>query len=265
MIRVLVLIMVTGFLVGVVTLSAAVALGGPELAARNWHWTTDWWDDDDHWTHDRGPHGPAATRELAWDGSTELELNVPAVVEYVQAPGPGVVEISGPRGMVEKIQLKGGSLSLHGPSHGHGRLRIRVSAPNVSRFELNGHDRLEIRGYDQDRLSIEANGSAEILAEGRARSVDLELSGMGEADLGRLATDEAQVDISGAGEAVIAPRQAADLEISGSGEVVLLTRPPQVNTQVAGAGQVIYRDAAPPPPQPSAPATPAAPPPPTKL
>src|SRR5687768_13352533 len=98
MIRVLVLIMITGFVVAVVALSAAVGLGGPELAARGWSWAPHgWWDrdySDRHWDRrDWGDRhdGGTATRELAWDGSTELEVDIAADVEFTQGPGPGTV------------------------------------------------------------------------------------------------------------------------------------------------------------------------------
>ena len=79
MIRVLVMIAVAGFLAGVVALAGAAALGGPDLAARNWNWDVDWhdrherreWRDRDL-RRDRPLDRDAGevTRELAWELSS---------------------------------------------------------------------------------------------------------------------------------------------------------------------------------------------------
>lgn len=252
MIRVLVLIMITGFLVGVVTLSVAAGLGGPELAARGWRWdASEWWDkdrdvSDRHWDRNWGDRsGATAMRELAWDGSTELEVDLAADVEFTQAEGPGKVIVSGPQSAVERVTLQGGRLELDGHRNSYRKLKVIITAPSVTKFTVNGSDHLDIRDYKQERLIVNAHGSSEVTAQGQAKFVELDLSGSVEADLGGLSVDEAMVDISGSGEVTIAPKLAADLEVSGSSEVVLLTRPARLDTDIAGSAEVTYRDGEP--------------------
>ncbi|MBB3889458.1 hypothetical protein GGQ61_000155 [Phenylobacterium haematophilum] len=251
MIRVLVMIAVAGFLAGVVALAGAAALGGPDLAARNWNWDVDWhdrherreWRDRDL-RRDRPLEKDAGeiTRELAWDGSTKAEFDIPAAIEFTQAPGPGKVTIYGPKDIVDRIRLSNGRFSLDQPLADYARLRVVMTAPAVNRFQISGDDRLEIRGYKQDQLEIIASGSSEVVASGQAREVDVELSGSGEADLTDLITDNAEADISGSAEVTLAPREAASLEVSGSATARLLTRPKRLETDVAGAGSVIFDD-----------------------
>lgn len=253
MIRVLVMIAVAGFLAGVVALAGAAALGGPDLAARNWNWVVDWPDHDQRGSHRewrdrdlrRDPPSDEAgeiTRELVWDGSASAEFDIPAAVEFTQAPGPGKVTIYGPKAVVDHVRLRDGRLSLDQPLAHHARLRVVMTAPDVTRFQISGDDRLEIRGYKHDQLQIIASGSSEVVASGQAREVDVELSGSGEADLTDLLTDSAQADISGSSEVTLAPREAAALEVSGSATARLLTRPKRLETDVAGAGSVIFDD-----------------------
>lgn len=241
MIRVLVLISITGFFVALVALSAAAALGGPELAARGWNW-------HDAHGHGRGVDGagPTATREFAWDGSTMLDLAIPAEVEFTQAAGAGKVTITGPKGAVDEILLEDGRLHFDRRVHDvGGRLRVVMTAPAVTHFKVNGDDRLVINGYSQETLELDVRGSSEVVAKGTARSIDLEISGSSEVDLAGLAAENAEVDVSGSGEATIAPTRAADLDISGSGEVNLTTRPDHLNTDISGSGHVNQSDAAP--------------------
>src|ERR1700753_580707 len=114
MIRLLAMIAVAGFLVSVVSLSAAVAIGGPDFFtdsvwehwADNGHWG---WDSDD-WGDRPGRHdrdsGPQATRDLAWNGSDTLAVEIPADVRYTQAPGAGKITITGPEREVADIEVE---------------------------------------------------------------------------------------------------------------------------------------------------------------
>ena len=60
----------------------------------------------------------------------------------------------------------------------------------------------------------------------------------GDGDLSGLKAREAEVEISGAGKATVAPTDRARLEISGMGEIELLTRPAQLETDISGAGRI---------------------------
>lgn len=243
MIRVLLMIAVAGFFLSLVTLSTAVAIGGPDAVARGAWASGDWWDwdwDVDHHVDiSTNDSGPEITREIAWTGGDKLELDVAAEVTYTQAEGPGKLVITGPRRAVERVEVgDDGRVSYEHGARRHGRLQIVMTAPAVTRFELNGNDRLTVTGYRQDRMDVRLSGSSEMVAAGEVRAVDVEIHGSGEADLGGLKAREASVDISGSGEATIAPTEAADLDISGSGEVTLLTNPARLTSDVSGSGSV---------------------------
>jgi hypothetical protein len=263
MIRVLVMIAVTGFLMSVVTLSTAVAIGGPdiitEVARNNWgdHWSghNHWsWDRDDRdYGRDRGPQG---TRELAWSGGDTLEVDVPAEVTYTQAPGAGKLTVTGSQRDLDNLVLESGHLSFtHGRHRHHGDLTIVMTAPAVSRFNLNGSGRLAIQDYKQDKLSIDISGDTEVTAKGEARGLSLSMSGSGQSDFSDLKLGDADIDIDGSGQTTLAPTGAANINIAGSGDVTLLTRPSKLESNVSGSGSIHQKDgasAAPTPPAPPA-------------
>ena len=58
-------------------------------------------------------------------------------------------------------------------------------------------------------------------------------------NLGGLALDAADADISGSGRASMAPASAADLRISGSGEIDLLSHPTKLTSDVSGSGRIV--------------------------
>ena len=177
------------------------------------------------------------TREIPWDGSEALTLDVPAEVRFVQTPGPGKVVVTGPRRSVETFEVAGGVLRDRTLRTGR-QLRIIVQAPKVTRFSVKGGDKLVIEAFDQDELKIEATGRADIKATGRTETIRLNLRGFGWADLSQVQAKGAEITLSGSRKAIIAPELWAKL--SGNGSVVLLTRPEKVTQELWGAGRVIH-------------------------
>jgi hypothetical protein len=257
MIRVLVMIAVSGFLLCVVTFAAAIAIGGPDAlthAAWNWgshgnwkfhedRWDRRWSSDDWDWDRDSGPQ---ATREFAWSGGDTLDVDVPAEIRYTQAAGPAKLTISGSKRAVEAVEVEGGHIRFTGGRHRHHltKLTIVMTAPDVSRFDLHGSSTLAIEDYKQERLRIELAGNAEVTAKGEANVVELDISGSAEADLGGVKAKGADIDIAGSGQATIAPTDWAKVDISGSGDVTLLTHPAKLDTDVSGSGSIHQQDGA---------------------
>ncbi len=179
---------------------------------------------------------PTVTRELAWDGSESLVVDVPADVRFVQSAGPGKVMITGAARSVETFRADGGVLRDE-CWHTGKSLQIVVYAPKITYFAVKGGDHLIIESFDQPELHIEATGRADITAVGRVATLKLTLQGAGWADLSGLAADGAEVSVSGARHALIAPKSWATL--SGNGTVVLLTNPSKLDTNFGDSGRVI--------------------------
>lgn len=257
MIRTLLIIAAAGLVLATASIGGAMALGGRDMARHGWEWTLHDRDGDTvSFKRDDGTRSAPATRDLEWTGGNRLDIDLAGQVDYVQGAEAGVV-VTGPAALVERVRLENGRLSLadsDGPHHeqvwfgrrGNGRgvwveseeLKITVTAPNVSTFDLEGSGRLNIRDYDQETLAIDLSGSGHLNAHGRTRSLELDISGSGEAELEGLTLIDANVAISGSGEATLNPTGRADISISGSGDVDLLTRPAQLNQNVTGSGDV---------------------------
>ena len=209
----------------------------------------------------RGPMveggGPATTRTLDWPGGDTLTLQVPADVIYTQGT-PARLEVSGPSRSVELVEVDDGTIKFSRRVHNVGDLVIRLTAPDVERFEVRGASDLKVRNYDHERLEISIAGAADISAQGRARDAEVHIAGAGEVNLAQLPTETVEVHISGVGETVAAPSRRAEVHIAGAGDVRLTTRPPEVESHIAGPGSITYEDRPPAPPE--VPAVPAAPP-----
>jgi hypothetical protein len=260
MIRTLFIIAGAALVLCLVTVGGALAIGGHDLQRHGWAWTFK----DDNGESVRFERvkgggtddlGPLTTRTLAWTGGDTLTVDSSIDVEYVQGDANTVV-ITGPKGLTDRVRLVDGRFDLgdgdervvFGWSSGNftarserDELKVVVTAPNVNRFRSNGSGDLLITGYDQSSLTLNIAGSAEITASGRSDALDLTIDGSGDASLGDLTVRDARVDISGSGDARIAPTGDVKVAIAGSGDVALTTRAANVNSTVTGSGEV-YQD-----------------------
>lgn len=248
MIRTLLIITGASLVLCIAALAGAAAIGGNDLARHGWTWTFRGHGDgqDETVRFQRADRGPRVTRTLAWDGSDRLDIDVSADVTYVQGDA-ATVEITGPRDQVEGLRLRAGRLTFNDDDNtsvvmfgwrNHDRLRITVTAPSVRNFNLSSSGDLSIRDYDQPDLMIRITGSGDVDASGRTDSVELDIHGSGDADLSSLETRDADVEISGSGEAAVGPTGAARITISGSGDVDLTRRPASLIQNVSGSGDV---------------------------
>jgi hypothetical protein len=183
----------------------------------------------------KDPAAAAVSRELPWDGSESMTVEVPATVRFVQADGPGKLVVTGPRRSVDTFSASGGVLRDERWRTGTS-LEIVVHAPRITRFSLKGSDRLSIEGFDQPELHIETVGRAEVKASGRAVRVNLQLQGFGWVDLSALSATEADVTLTGSRHALVAASDRA--RIAGNGSVVLVTKPKTLDLALGESGRV---------------------------
>lgn len=178
------------------------------------------------------------TREIPWDGSATASLGLPAVMRYIQAPGPGKITARGPHRSVSTLRVDGGT--IHDTLMRTGAvLEITLTAPSVTSFYLNGRSRLTIEAYDQPSLTLHTEGAAAIDASGRAADVRVLMEGDGDINLARLGVETIDGDLNGFGALVAAPVRRAKLDVSGMASAILLTRPPDLETHLEDSGRVI--------------------------
>jgi hypothetical protein len=250
MIRNLFVIACASLVLAAVCLGGAAMLGGPHFF-RHLHnnWMVRMHDGEpirrvEIYGDGEAGGGATVSRDLSWGGGDALDIDVPADVQFTQGPGVAKLTISGPKELVDRVELSGSHLQLNDDTSSDGKLTVVMTAPNVRRFSIAGDASLAISGYDQDELDVDVSGHGDVTAKGKARAARVDISGDGDVDLGALPVGSAEADISGSGRAAIAPASAADLHISGSGEVDLLTHPAKLNSDVSGSGRIVEGDQA---------------------
>lgn len=250
MIRTLLIITGASVVLCAAALGGAVAIGGNDMARHGWVWTfPGHGDGQDETVHfQRADADPPVTRTLAWDGGERLEIGVAADVVYVQGDEASV-EVVGPRDQVEALRLDGGRLTFDDDDGKvvvfgwgrHDRLRITVTAPSVTNFNLDGSGDLQIRDYDRPSLYIGLRGAGDVEASGRTEAVEVDINGSGDVDLSSLETRDADVEIRGVGETIVGPTGAARITITGSGDVELTRRPASLTQNISGSGDIRER------------------------
>lgn len=256
MIRTLLIIAGAAFVLCLVTLGGAAAIGGRDMAAHGWSWT---FRDDDggnlRLVRADDARAEEVTRTLAWAGGDTLILDLNAEVEYVQGATPGITVV-GPADRVNQIRIENGRLFRDGQDETGERLvygrnrdgrgfwinddevRIVVTAPSVTRFEIPGSADLTLRGYDQPSLSLDIAGSGDVTGSGATQALALTISGSGDVDFSDLLAEDADIAISGSGDARIAAAGAAKVNLSGSGDIDFATRPTSLSQTITGSGDV---------------------------
>lgn len=252
------LLLVTGFgtAICLVALTAAASLAGHKIGKDGIHWTIN--EDDGHVgfhkNSDAKPEPIATTTLTLGDGDT-LNISAPVEVTYTQGPTTSVTA-TGPKSLTDRLRLENGHLYLaDGPgqsktvnftlgkdgfdvSSDNHDFTVTVTSPKIRHFEVSGASDLKVLSYDQPTLDLRISGAGHAEVTGRTDALELDISGMGDADLGSLEATDADVSISGAGDADVAATGKVAVNVSGTGDVTLKTKPASLTTNISGAGSV---------------------------
>lgn len=121
-------------------------------------------------------------------------------------------------------------------------LEVYVTTPEIRRAFLSGSGKILISGdfpaQDYFETRISGSGDVKVYDDFEAANVDVSVSGSGEADLQRIESPQAEVNISGSGDVKVNATDRLKLKISGSGKVFYLGSP-VIDSSISGSGKVI--------------------------
>jgi carbon monoxide dehydrogenase subunit G len=231
MTRTLAFVATTGLIGAAAFLTLGIALAGPS-----------WTDTVGLWGIGESTCGPATSARqeitLPFATSDSLAIHMPASVHY-QPSDKAEAVISGDPALLDNVRFEAGELSLDcEPGWFAPRLEVKLSGPPISIWELRGSGDLALSQINQPKLQLSIKGSGSASATGTADSVDLSISGSGEARFVDLTAKSAKVDIRGSGDARLTAQVDADVSISGSGDVELFGRPVMRRSEIRGSGSI---------------------------
>ncbi len=120
------------------------------------------------------------------------------------------------------------------------RIKVTVTSPGVGDISASGSNEIHADGLSGEKLRISLNGSNHVEMTGNVSAMSVEMSGSNHLSAQRLITDNANVTVSGSGNATVDARQQIVAEISGSGSISVYGNPKQRSTQVNGAGTINF-------------------------
>jgi hypothetical protein len=204
------------------------------------------------------PGATATNRTLDWDGSDTIGLSVGGTATWSPS-NDGKVHVSGDPQLIAHVRVEDGGIELNCRGSRGARKSLRITLPGgpFKRFSIAGSGNLEMKGLNQQEVTLSIAGSGNIKADGqvekatirvagsgdvamtgRVTDADIHIAGSGNVRMGQAQTRTTKVRIAGSGEADIAPTERADIHISGSGDVNLFTHPREQETSVAGSGRI---------------------------
>ncbi len=181
----------------------------------------------------------AASRDLDWTDSDEVELAVPADAVYTRGGGDKLHATGDPQ-LLAHLRIEGGSIELDCRGWGRRGKELAITLPGraFKKFAIAGTGNLALNKLDQPNLKIEIAGMGSVKANGKVDELAIEIAGSGDADFGQVVTRNARVEIAGRSTTDIAPSEDANIEIAGTGDVNLHTNPKRLETDISGAGRI---------------------------
>jgi len=117
----------------------------------------------------------------------------------------------------------------------------RITAARLSDVSMSGSAELDVAPVDLDSFVVSISGSGSVRPAGRAKDLEVGISGSGRFLGEDLETSRAVVEVSGSGAAVVTVTDDLDASVSGSGRISYAGDPPRVRREVSGSGAITPR------------------------
>jgi len=119
-------------------------------------------------------------------------------------------------------------------------VKFRISVPNLEGLSVNGAGRIDIKGMNNEKFEIDANGAPNIAVSGNTKVIDIGVNGAGKIDTTKLSASRGVVDANGASRVDLAVRDQLDATVNGP-STITYKGDPVVKKNVRGPGKVERR------------------------
>lgn len=119
-------------------------------------------------------------------------------------------------------------------------VKIKISVPNLEGLSVSGAGKIEIKGMNNDKFEIDANGAPSIVVSGTTKMIDISTNGAAKIDTHSLRAARGVVESNGVSRVDLDVKDQLDVTVSGPSSV-FYTGDPVVNKHVRGPGKVEKR------------------------
>jgi len=234
MVQKLALIAITGLVASAACIGAAAAIGGGRFE--------DVLVDPFGGEHCEATSATATSRDMNWDGSDQAGMAIPATANYT--PGSGdKLHATGDAQVLAHLRIRDGVVEMdcRGSYSRVKDIVITLPGREFRKFTLEGTGKMNLDHLNQASLKVQVAGVATIKANGNVDDLGIDMAGVSKADFSQVTGAKAEVKLAGVSTADIAPSDAAKIEIAGPSTVNLYSNPKQLDTEIAGPGQLHKR------------------------
>jgi hypothetical protein len=139
-----------------------------------------------------------------------------------------------------KTEVRGGMLEISTDKKisPKGRVRIRISAPDIEKLQVSGVSKVSLIDVKNDSLKVYASGASKINVSGETKDLEAELSGASKIEAENLKAENANVDGSGASCASVNVSGDLKADLSGASKVTYTGNPRNLEKSTSGASSV---------------------------
>jgi len=200
-----------------------------------------------------GCHGHFGS-QIKGSGKRELQKRQAAPFTAIHAEGAFTIEVTcqkdqsleveGDDNVLEYVStdVKGNVLRLQNTKNYSisQPVKVRISVPNLEGFSSNGAGHIDIKGLNNDKFEIDANGAPTIIVSGTTKVIDIGANGAVKVDTTKLHASRGVVDTNGASHVDIDVTDQLDATVNGP-STVTYKGDPVVNKTIHGPGKIERR------------------------
>jgi putative autotransporter adhesin-like protein len=119
-------------------------------------------------------------------------------------------------------------------------VQFKISVPNLEALSVQGAGHVDVKGLNNEKFEIDAEGAPSINASGNTKVIDIDSSGAGKIDTHSLHASRGVVDSKGVAQIDIDVADELDVTVSGP-STVYYKGDPKINKTIHGPGKVERR------------------------
>jgi len=187
--------------------------------------------------------GPDKTEERAVGTFDAVSLEIASDTVVTLGPKPSVTITCAENILpLVRTDVRGGRLiiSIKGSVSMAAPIKVAIVTTSLHRAALTGSGSMRLAGMSGEALELGISGSGTVVADGRVKQVDIDVSGSGHVDAASLRSEEVATMISGSASVKAFATHSATVDLAGSGTVTIAGNPARRSVDRAGSGRVSF-------------------------
>lgn len=120
-------------------------------------------------------------------------------------------------------------------------MSVEVGVPSLNAVALTGAGNILVSGIKTQSLTVTLPGAGNLFGSGTATSLDITVSGVGNARFTQLDAGNVHAVMSGSGAIFVTATKSLDASVPGSGTITYAGNPQEVTKSVTGSGAITGR------------------------